>query len=175
MLTNLPIYPRFLADSILFDPQFLQCCVAAMGTSLIWVSLHALSHYMVVRTLFQWIISILLWLLEVLSLSLDLLLGEGVSKKALSVTREFLFNQSMQMFLYSIRMIRYCCPLSCFPQVCRWIYIVDSRISHEFVAGFIYHFLNIGTFFCGYLYIALWKVFRSWDKCTELTDQEHQE
>ena len=158
LLENLSFYRGFIADSILFHPQILPCCVTAMGTSIIWVSIHVLSHKIVVQTLFQWIISIPLWILEVLSLSVDLLLGDGKCKKTLSATREFVFNQSMQMFLFSIRMIRYCCPLSCFPQVSGWIQVMHNGISPHFVAQFIYQFLNIGTLYCGYLFLICQRI-----------------
>lgn len=151
MLTNLPI-PRFIADSIFFDSDFLICFMVAMITGTMWVSMHLSSEVIVL--LFQLCSYIPLWILELIAISIDLVLGEGVSKEFISVTRQYFFNQSVQMFLSPIRIIRYCCPLRYFPQVCRWIYIMHDAIDHEFVAGFMYHFLNIGSFFSGYLYIV---------------------
>ena len=152
MLTNLP-NPRFIADSILFDSDFLQCIAVAMVIATIWASIHLSSDF--IELLFQFCSPIPLCLLEVITISVDFVLGKGVSKETLSVTRQYLFNQSVQMFLFPIRIIRYCCPLRCFPQVCDWIHIMNNGIDHEFVAGFIYHFMNIGTCYSGCLYAAL--------------------
>jgi len=105
------------------------------------------------------VIFIIECILRVSALSLDLAIGDDVRMDTLKSIRLFAFNQSIHIFLFPIRMARYCCPRSCFPRVCQWMHTIHRRISHQFVAGFIYHFINLSIFFCGYLCIALIFVF----------------
>jgi len=76
MLTDIPMYPQFMADCYLFDPDFLKCLAAASFSAIIWVSIHAFSGYIAIPL--GPIVFIVQCILRVSTISLDLTVGKDV-------------------------------------------------------------------------------------------------
>ena len=113
----------------------------------IWFAIHLHIFPQHIALLIQWIFSLFTG-------CLDLVIGQEKRKDTIISLREFAFNQSIQMFLFPFRFVRYICPRSCFPRVCRWMYAIHDGIRPKLVAGFIYFFINCEGFYGLYIFGA---------------------